>query len=462
MESGITKTLLKRNSRMPKTRINCPNCRQPIVADIEQLFDNYVDPSAKQRLLSGAYNLIQCPNCGYQGNAATPIVYHDADKELLLTFVPPEIGLPRNDQERLIGSLINQVLSKLPQEKRKGYLLNPQSTLTMQGLVERVLQADGITREMIQAQQQRLGLIQRLMNASEDARTELAQQEDTLIDAEFFGLLRRLIDASLMGGDQESARQLTQLQESLLPVTTFGRQLQSQAQEIEAVIKELQAAGKDLPREKLLELVIDAKTETRLRALVSLARFRMDYAFFQLLSERIDRARSDGRDRLVALREKLLEMTREIDQQLAERAQESRNLLNSIAQADNVSEAMMQNLSVVDEFFLQELDSAMQAARKQGDLVKLGKYQEVVDVLQQASAPPPEVTLIEELLDASDDNTRRKLLEEHRTEITPEFLDALSNIAAQAQSSDDKELIDSIQALNRLALRFSMENALKQ
>jgi len=447
---------------MPKTRINCPNCRQPIVADIEQLFDNYFDPTAKQRLLSGAYNLIQCPNCGYQGNAATPIVYHDADKELLLTYVPPEIGLPRNDQERLIGSLINQILSKLPQEKRKGYLLNPQSTLTMQGLVERVLEADGITREMIQAQQQRLGLIQRLMNASEDVRIELARQEDILIDAEFFSLLRRLIDASLMGGDQESAHQLTQLQESLLPVTTFGRQLQSQAQEIEAVIKELQAAGKDLPREKLLELVIEAKNETRLRALVSLARFRMDYSFFQLLSERIDRARGDGRDRLVALREKLLEMTREIDQQLAARAQESKNLLNSITQADNISEAMMQNLSVVDEFFLQELDSAMQAARKQGDLEKLGKYQEVVDVLQQASAPPPEVTLIEELLDAPDDNARRKLLEEHRSEITPEFLDALSNIAAQAQSSDDKELIDSIQALNRLALRFSMENAIRQ
>jgi hypothetical protein len=70
--------------------------------------------------------------------------------------------------------------------------------------------------------------------------------------------------------------------------------------------------------------------------------------------------------------------------------------------------------------------------------------------------------LIEELLDAPDDSTRRKLLEEHRSEITPEFLAALANIAAQAQSSEDKELSVSIQALNRLALRFSMENALKQ
>src|SRR3989304_8669372 len=141
---------------MPKTRINCPNCRQPINADVEQLFDAGVDPSAKQRLLSGAYNLVQCPFCGYRGNLATPIAYHNPDKELLLTFIPPEMGLPRDEQERLIGSLLNRVIKNLPQEKRKAYLLQPQSQLTMQGLVERILAADGITHEMLEAQQKRL------------------------------------------------------------------------------------------------------------------------------------------------------------------------------------------------------------------------------------------------------------------------------------------------------------------
>lgn len=65
---------------MPKTQINCPNCRQLIVADIEQLFDFSEDPSAKQILLSGAFNMARCPLCGFQGNLATPIVYHDAEK----------------------------------------------------------------------------------------------------------------------------------------------------------------------------------------------------------------------------------------------------------------------------------------------------------------------------------------------------------------------------------------------
>ena len=248
---------------MPKTRVSCPNCRQPVVAEIDQLFDVNQDPTAKQRLLSGAFNLIQCPTCGYQGNLATPILYHDPEKELLLTFVPAELGLPQPEQERLIGSLINQVISKLPQEKRKAYLFQPQPTLTMQGLIERVLQEDGITREMIQAQQQRLNLIQRLASATDESvRAEIARQEDALIDADFFTLLSRLAEAAMMSGDRESAQALADLQKSILPVTTFGREVQAQSIEVEAAIADLRKLGREITREKMLELVINAPNET--------------------------------------------------------------------------------------------------------------------------------------------------------------------------------------------------------
>ena len=126
---------------MPRTQINCPKCRQPMVADVQQLFDAGADPQAKQMLLTGAFNIAQCPHCGYQGNLSAPIVYHDPAKELLLTFFPPEMMLPREEQERIIGPLLTRVMNSLPQEQRKGYLLNPQSMFTMQGLIERILEA---------------------------------------------------------------------------------------------------------------------------------------------------------------------------------------------------------------------------------------------------------------------------------------------------------------------------------
>ena len=90
---------------MPQTQISCPRCRQTIAANVEQLFDVTHEPASKQRLLSGQSNHAHCPHCGYDGRLATPIVYHDNEKELLLTFFPPELGLPLNEQEKMIGPI---------------------------------------------------------------------------------------------------------------------------------------------------------------------------------------------------------------------------------------------------------------------------------------------------------------------------------------------------------------------
>lgn len=442
---------------MPKTRVNCPNCRQPVIAEIEQLFDVASDPSAKQKLLSGAVNVIACQNCGYQGSLATPIVYHDPDKELLLSYMPPEMGLPRNEQERILGGLINQVINRLPQEKRKGYLLRPQSTLTMQGLVERVLEGEGITREMIQAQQQKMNLLQRLISATPDVREAIAQQEDKLIDAEFFSLISRLAEASLGAGDQRSARALAELQRSLLPITTFGRELQAQSQEYEAAINSLRELGDQLTREDLLDVVSSAPNDIRLQALVRLARPAMDYEFFQMLSQRIDRARSDGRARLIEIREKLLELTREIDGMIEERRKAIQGVIDKILKTPDVSTAMAENLGLVDEMFLGELDASLAEARKQGNLERSAKIQQMIAVIQEASAPPPEVKLIEAMLEAEDEASRQALIEQNAQQITPEFIDALTNVMTQLQSTGDEELSKRIQAVHRQVLRFSMK-----
>ncbi len=442
---------------MPKTRVNCPNCRQPIVVEVEQLFDVASDPSAKQKLLSGAVNVIACQYCGYQGSLATPIVYHDPDKELLLSYMPPEMGLPRNEQERILGGLINQVINRLPQEKRKGYLLRPQSTLTMQGLVERVLEGEGITREMIQAQQQKMNLLQRLISAAPDVRQTIAQQEDQLIDAEFFSLISRLAEASLAAGDQRSARALAELQRSLLPITTFGKELQAQSQEYEAAINSLRELGDQLTREDLLDVVVAAPNDTRLQALVRLTRPAMDYEFFQMLSQRIERARSDGRARLIEIREKLLELTREIDGMIEERRKAIRGVIEKMLQAPDTSKAMAENLDLVDEMFLGELDALLAEARKQGNLERSAKIQQLLAVIQEASAPPPEVKLIETMLEAEDDASRQALIEQNAAQITPEFISALTNVMTQLQSTGDEELIKRIQAVHRQVLRFSMK-----
>jgi hypothetical protein len=443
---------------MPRTRINCPNCRQPIVADIDQLFDVGQDPSAKQKFLSGMFNVAQCPNCGYQGLVATPIVYHDPDKELLLTYYPAELNLPVNEQERMVGPLITQLTNNLPQEKRKAYLFRPQTMLTLQNMIETVLEADGITKEMLQAQQQKLNLIQQLASAtSNEAMEEIAKQEDARIDNEFFSILSRLIEASLGGGDEASARRLGEVQQVLLHTTSFGKQVAEQTKEVEAAVRALQAAGDKITRDQLLDLIVNAPNDLQLSVMVSMARPGMDYDFFTKLSSRIDQATGEEKTRLEKLRERLLEMTKAMDQQVEARLTQARQLLNGLLQAADLRQAMAQVLPAVDEFFLKVLEEELQVARKQGDLERSAKLSQINQLLEEASAPPPEFALIQEMLEAPDEESVRKLMSEHKDEITPEFVELLTQLVSRPQA-ENAEINDRLQMIYSQALRMSMQS----
>lgn len=328
---------------------------------------------------------------------------------------------------------------------------------TMQSMIERILEADGITKEMIQAQQHRMELLQRLVSGSDDQITEIARAEDAQLDGEFFNLLNRLIETSLVSGDQASAGRLSEVQKKLIPITTYGRKIQEQGKEVETAIQSIQKIGKELTREKLIDLVLQAPNDIQLSVMVSLTRPGMDYNFFQLLSQRIDAAQGDEQEKLNKLRAKILEMTQMIDQQVEANTNRARTLLNTILQSPNIKENTMNNLPAVDEYFIQVFNEARELARKQADLDKIARLNQIEEVLNQASTPPQEISLIEELLDAPDEAGMKKMLLDHKAEVTPEFMDILSSLVTRTQEGEDAELRDRIQMLYRLALQMSMQ-----
>ncbi|MBN2502133.1 MAG: hypothetical protein JXB38_15220 [Anaerolineales bacterium] len=442
---------------MPRTTINCPNCRQPVTAEIQQVFDVGVNPQAKQMLLSGAANMVVCPHCGFQGPLATPFVYHDPEKELLLTFTPPEMNLPPNERERIIGQLINQVVENLPPEKRKGYLFSPQPALTMQGLMERILQADGITKEMLQAQQDRVNLIQRMLEMSDDVLTEVAKQNDELIDEQFFTLLSTLAQASQAGGDRETFQSLAELQKKLLPITTFGKEVEQQSKDMEAAVKRLQDLGNDFTRDDLLDLLIDvSENAVQLSVIVSMARPGLDYEFFSLLTERISAADDETANKLNKLREELSEMTRRVDEQITARQEQSRRNLEALLGAPDIRQATLQNLPAIDEFFLQVLEQEMATAEQAGNQDRLNKMQQIIAAIQEASTPPG-AEMLQKLIEAPDDETVDQLMKENQESIDQEFLDLLTNVMMQVQDSDDTETADRVRSIYRKAVRASMQ-----
>ena len=452
-----------------KTQIACPRCRQPVVVQIEQLFDVTSDPGAKQRLLGSISNFVLCQNCGYNGPLATPIVYHDNEKELLLTYFPSELGMPVNEQEKQFGPLITQVMNHLPPEKRKAYLLRPQGFLTYQSLIERILAADGITPEMIQAQKKRVSLVERLLGASTtDARAEILKQDTTLIDAEFFSIFNRLMEGAQASGQEQYIAQMKAIQLELLTGTEYGRKVSAQANEMQEAIKILQAAGKKLDREKLLDILIDAPNDDRINALVSLVRPALDYTFFQSLTGRIEKRSGDQRTKLEVLREKLLEITRQYDKLAEEEYKRANELLNTLLAADDIQQATTAHIQEINDAFVQILNHALQEANQKNDTARMPKLQQIVNVLQQAAAPPPELALMETLLDAKDETALDKMLEEHAQEITPEFISILASILARSEEQtgvqpkgDDAQSIERLRALYKAVLKFSMKRSLQ-
>lgn len=446
---------------MAQTQIACPRCKQMITANVEQLFDVTADPQAKQRLLSGQSNHARCPYCGYQGRLATPVVYHDNEKELLLTFFPAELGLPMNEQERMIGPLIKQVTDRLPPEKRKAYLLKPQANLTYESMLETILGKDGITPEMLKEQQERVGLIEKLIQiTTKDVRSELIKQNAKMIDEQFFALFSRIAQSALSSGQEQIARALIDLQTQLLEETEYGRQLKESVGELEAAQKVLQEAGQGLTREKLLDFVLESQTDARIRAYVSLARGGMDYVFFQNLSERIDQSSGDEKTRLEGIREKLLQFVNDVDKQMEARYKQAQDFIESLLAQEDIEKATQANLENFTQDAVEIAQQLLRQASEKNDYARMGKLQKMIQVLQAASAPP-EVMFIEQLIQLPDAAAIEAALTQNEAMLTQPLLDTLSGLVTQMESQADnpeaKAMGERLSEVYKIALKLSMK-----
>jgi hypothetical protein len=407
--------------------------------------------------MSGSLNHAHCPTCGFDGMISTPLVYHDPNHELLLTYVPVEVNLPKDEQEQVIGKMINRVVDRLPSEDRKAYLLQPQAVLTMQGLVERILEADGITQEEIDAQREKIRLFENLLRQPEDQLKPFVEDHDEEMDATFFQLATLAIQSTQ---DQKSREMLTARLNQAMEVSSFGQQLVQQEQEVQAAIESLQSEGSELSRERILTLLEEAPSEARVSALVSLTRPALDYTFFQLLTEKIDGADGEEKERLSDLRQQILELTEEIDRLQEAQAAERGTLLEALLNAENTAEAVEQALPYVDELFMGTLEANLQAARERNDeqlLAKLTSLQEEI-LRQLREAMPENLKLLQELMDLDDSEAARAIIQENTELIDDAFLNALLSAVQQLEAAGRESDAERIHGYYREALKASMQS----
>ena len=443
----------------PSTTVTCPQCQTPFAAQIEQIFDVGRDPAAKARFLRGRFNVITCPRCRFQSMVATPIVYHDPAKELLMTFVPMELGLPQAEQERLLGGLTKVIVNSLLPEQRKGYLLRPTPAFTLQGMIDRVLEADGITKEMMDAQRTQVTLIEQMLTApNEEALTALVQAHDAELDYGFFDLFTAAIQAAAESGDRAGAEKMLAIRNKAVELSSLGKQSVQQTQLFEDTANELSLLDDKLTPDLFFDMVVKAEGEDRVTALASLARPLVDYNFFMKLTKLINQAPDAERERLQKLRDLILDVVGQVDQTAQAQGQQAANLLRRLLEAPDLKQAVMESLPQIDNTFMAILNQNYEAAKKSGRSDVAERLQQIGDTILSIirDAAPPEIKLINELLAFETEEESLEAAKRRSAEITPQVVEAMKQAEEELNAGGRKEVAERLGKVRAAAEREAM------
>jgi hypothetical protein len=417
------------------SQIRCPNCNATFVVDVRTVIDVGQDPELKELFLRGEVNRAACPKCGTGGLLNTPLIYHDPVKSLLITYVPGELGLSAQDQERTVGSLVNAVMNALPAEQRKAYFLQPKTALTYDGLMESVLEAEGFTPEVLERQRTWLNLINDLVGAmgDETAFDKIADDNLDKMDYEFFLLLADLIDTQTEQSQSGSTPSLQDLRERLLNRVSPAMPA---------------PAPRPANAAELIDTLLKAQGTAQWDDLVADYLPQMDYSFFQDLTGRLEAAEA-SEDQSVAeplrqLRTALLEAMDRQNQQLREAEDEASMLIMELLEADDTDAAVREKESQLDDIFFLVLARLRQTALNRKNEGRVGRLTTLIEKARDVREErlPPNVRLVSQLLRADYPVGSGRLLEAQRGLVNDSLLKAFDHYVAQVGENISPEAKD--------------------
>jgi hypothetical protein len=433
-------------------QVQCPNCGAAYVVPVFTIIDLGVNPELLNPLLGGQVNMALCPTCGAGGPLSAPLLLHAPAQEFLGVYTPP-MGMDDLQRQKAIGDLTQALMRKLPAEARRGYMLQPKQYVDWNRFMEKLWEFQGVTPEMLRRQRQQSEALQSLMRLADDpAALDIAlERYRDLIDMTFFSLLDRMLMVISSQGDQQMAGQLMTLRNALIEKTEAGQQVKVLQDRVQAV---LTAAQNARTREQLLDVLVDAAqgeggAQVAATAATALGR-ALDYQFLLTLSDRLekttDAAQRKTLEDLRALITELQAQQRESAQAMMGQAQE---VLQAVLEATDTEEALRQYADAIDETFLALLAGNIERAEQTKATAAVRRLREIydmaLDIVQEGM--PPEMRLINDLLNAADKAAIRKLLEENRGLLNQEFIEALRGLEEDFRSRGNPEVADRIKSV---------------
>lgn len=437
-----------------RTQLTCPACQTQYAAEVHQIVDAGQNPELKEALISGYLNVAQCPSCGAVTQISGPILYHDPEHELFMVHVPVEMGIAAQDQEQLIGRMIQQAMDNLPPSDRRGYMFQPQMILSMQTFMEKVFETEGITPEMLARQRSQSELLQKMIVADKDTLNQLIRDDQEMIDETFFAMLRAMKEAADGSADEAIALKLTNVQARLYRETDIGRRLERQQSALHVFSQEVRKANGLTPDLLLKHVLANRNDESVVIALIMAGQNAFNYQFFLLLSERIEKRQKAGIDvsELLSLRESLLNIQQEMEERSKEELEKAQKTLLTILESSDKVSSVKANLSNIDDTVLYILSAGIQQAEQQGDTEQAVALQEIQAIIaneveQQA---PPEIRMVNRLVRAQNLEEQQNILDENGDLIRPELVQVLNLLVEDAENRGQEELRERLQTISGL------------
>ena len=440
------------------TQISCPNCGTNYTAEVHQVIDVGRNPELKAALLSGQLNVAVCPSCGTAGQLASAMLYHDPENELFMVYVPQELNLDQVEREKYIGQLTREVVDSTPPEQRRYYMFQPMTMLTMQSFLEKVLETEGITKEMIERQQKQAELLNTLITADKDVADYLLKERASEIDEVFFAMLRQYIEVASQTNDNKQLVPLINLQAKLMTETEVGRRLEKQQISLHALNRAAKAADGLTPAILLEHILKNQQDPEIVAALAQVGLPAMSYEFFTGLTNEIERQQLAGNEeaveRLSMMRTDLLEMQEDAQEQTRQVLGAAQETLEAILSAEDIKLALNANMESLDDAFMYVLAAEIARAQETNDAARLEKLNSLRDLLveEAESQTPPEVRFLNKLVRAETAEEMEQVADDNLGLLSPDLVAVIDALQDQAQSTGQQELLDRLSAVKRLLL----------
>lgn len=432
------------------TQITCPNCGTPFSAEVHQIIDVGRQPELKQMLLSGQLNVAVCPSCGAGGQLANAMLYHDPAHELFMMYIPQELQLDQMQQEQYIGRLTREVLDNTPLEQRRAYMLQPLTMLTMQSFMEKVLETEGITKEMIERQRKQVELLNTLAKADSDVVDYLIQERAGEIDETFFAMLKSYIERAVQMDDNDQLLPLVNLQAKLMMETVVGRRLEKRQIAMHRLNQDAKAAGGLTPSVLLRHVLLNQEDPETALAIAQAGVQAMNYEFFTGLTAEIEKQNLAGQPQAVArltqLRADLLQMQEEMQQASQQIIQEAQKELNMILASNDMEQAVQANMNKFDDAFMYVLSAETAQAEESKDKERFDKLNQIRALIaeQVEGQTPPEIQLLTQLMYTETDEEMQQLLDDNEELLSDDLLKIVDLLQDQVKESGQEQLVDQL------------------